>query len=107
GILRLSAAAAPTAGRMTGTKVGPLAQVRFADDNCARIAQLLCDKRVLQRYRSAERQRTGRRRHPIVRIDVVLDEHGNAVQGSAQPSGFALAIKSVSDGQRVWVQFDD
>src|SRR5581483_11961499 len=47
----LTAASAPAAGRITGTKVRPLAQVCLADDYRARIAQSSRHERVLWRNR--------------------------------------------------------
>src|SRR6266404_3490283 len=97
-IFRLPAPPAPAAGRMAGTKVGPLAQISFAEDYGARLAQLLSDGRILKRTRSAQRQRAGGCRHAIVRVYVVLDQNWNSMQGTpSRPSSLALFINFSRD----------
>ena len=41
-----------------------------------------------------------------MRADIVLDEHGNAMQRPAEVSCFALLVEYPRDSQRIGVQFD-
>ena len=85
-ILRLPAAAAPAAGRVRRAEVRPLAQVRLAEDDRARLAQARDDERVLRRLDAGERERAGGRHHAIGGGDVVLDQDRDAVQRPARPA---------------------
>jgi len=73
-----SAAAAPSAGRMAGANVGPLAEIGFTQDHGTGLTQLRGDESVGWWARSEQRQRSRRRIHAIRGIDIVLDEHRNA-----------------------------
>src|SRR5205814_9550625 len=74
------------AGRHAGgaEEVGELGEGRLAEDDGAGAAQLFGDERILCRYRSAERDRSGRRRH-IGSIDVVLEDDRYAEQWLSAP----------------------
>src|SRR6185503_16443946 len=85
-ILRLAAAAAPPARGVRGPEVRPLAQVRLPEDDRARLTKPSGNKRVARRDRLTKRERPGARAHAVGGVDVVLDQHGNAVQWSAHPS---------------------
>jgi hypothetical protein len=102
----LAAAAAPTAAGMTRTKIGPLAQVGFADDDRPRVAQLFGHGRVLQRHRSGQRQRSRRSHHSIVRIDIVFDKDRNPMQRSAHTPGLSLVVKASGNGGSIRICFE-
>src|SRR5204862_5512380 len=93
----LAAATAPAARRVGRAEVGPLAQVRLADDTSAGLSQTLRDEGVLRGPRADERERAGRGLHAVGRADVVLDEDGDAVQRPAHAPLFALAVERVGD----------
>ena len=59
-----------------------------------------------RRDRALERQRPGRRRHPVGGADVVLDQHRDAVQRAARALGLPLRVERGGDGRRVRVQLD-
>ena len=79
----------------------------LAEQDRAGLAQLLRDERVLGRDRSLERQRAGGGRHPVVRVDVVLERDRDAVQRPADLAGLALGIELVGDLERLRVGLDD
>ena len=106
-VAALAAARAPAAGGLHPAPVGPLAHVGLGQQHRAGGAQLLRHERVLRRDRALERQRAGGRRHPIVRVEVVLQRDRDAVQRSAHLAGLALRVELVGDGQRVGVGLDD
>ena len=54
-----------------------------------------------------ERERSGGRRHAIGGVDVVLDQHRNAVKRSAQASGLPLGVECIGDGEGVGVELED
>src|SRR5947209_14525329 len=68
---------------MGRAEVGPLAQIRLAEDTSARVPQLLRDEGVLRGPRADERERAGGRLHAVGGGDVVFDEDGDAVQRPA------------------------
>ena len=53
-----------------------------------------------------QRQRTGGGLHPVVRIDVVLDQNRNAVQCAARLPRFAFLIERIGNFQCIGVQLD-
>src|SRR6185369_3679695 len=55
-ILRLSTTTAPATRRLRRSEIGPLAQVRFAENQCARFAESLSDERVALRLCADERE---------------------------------------------------
>src|SRR5207237_5674878 len=93
--LRLPAPSVPAARWLGGPEVGRLAQIRLAEDDDARGAETADDERVLWRRRPLEGQRPGGRHHPIAGRDVVLDEHRDAVQRTANTAGLALPVGAV------------
>src|SRR5439155_24172786 len=82
----LQAQLGAVAGRHAGVaeEVGELGEGRVVGDDGAGAAQLLGDERISGRYRSAERDRSGRRRH-IGSIDVVLEDDRYAEQRLSAP----------------------
>ena len=91
---------------MAGTNVGPLAEIGFAEDNGAGGAQLLRYEGILGRPGADERERPGGGHHLVGGIDVVFDEHGDAVQGAARTFGLAFLIERIGDGEGVGVEFE-
>ena len=88
---------APSADRMAGANVRPLAQIGFAQNHRARLAQLLRHKRIPRRTRPDQRQRPGGSLHLVGRVDVVLDQHRNPVQRPAR----AFALRSLSSASAI------
>ena len=56
---------------------------------------------------AGEGARAGRRRHPVGRADVALDQDRDAVERAADVPGRALAVEGVRDGERVGVERHD
>jgi len=54
-----------------------------------------------------ERERTGRGHHPVARVNVVLDQDGNAVQRATRSPCTSLLVESTRDVQSVGIEFDD
>ena len=105
GVLRLPAAAAPARGRTRRTEVGPLAEVGLAEDHRAGGAQALHEERIARRLVVGECERAARvdHRHGV---DVVLQQHGDAVHRAAHGAGLAFGIERVGFGERLRVEFD-
>src|SRR6185437_10608877 len=99
--------AAPPAGRMSGTIIRPLTQIGLSQYHCSNSAESRRNKRITQWNRVRQRERAGRSRHAVVRSDVVLDEYGNTVHGSAHVPRFAFRIQRGSDFERVRIQLED
>jgi hypothetical protein len=92
---------------MRRTEIRPLAQVGLAENHRAGRAQVRSHGRILCRNRTGQRKRTCRRVHGVGRVDVVLDQHRNAVQRPAHFSALAFRIELVGDLQCVGIEFDD
>ena len=106
-IAALATDAAPAARALVAAEVGPLAQVRFADDDSARIAQPLRDCRILQRRVARQRQRARRGLLAIAGVDVVFQQNRNAVQRTALPLTPTLIVELPRDVSRVGIELDD
>jgi len=106
GVVALSPAARPTAGGEKRTEVGPLAQGGLAQDDGARRSQPGGHRRILCRRGADQRQRTGRRLHPVVRIDVVFEEDRHTVQRAPHLTRLALGVQLLGNGQRVGVHLE-
>ena len=83
-----------------------LRHVRLRDDDGARIAKVLRQRRLVRRHEPLERQRAAGRRH-VGRVDVVFQRNRDAVQRSAYFSLRALAIARVGFIERSRVERDD
>jgi len=92
---------------MAGANVGPLAEIRFAENHGTGPTQLCGDKRVVRSRRSGKRQRARRCLHAVRGIDIVLDEDRNAMKRAARPFRSALLVKRVSDPESIGVELDD
>ena len=71
----------------------------------ARSRSATCESRG--RDRALERQRAGRGRHPVGGVDVVLEQHRNAVQRAARRPWPPAPVELLGDGERVGVGLDD
>ncbi len=80
----LSTDAAPAARRSGRAKVGPFAQVGFAQDDRTRVAQSRNQKSVIGGAVCGERQRTGGRVHAITGVDVGFQHDGDSMQWPAR-----------------------
>ena len=78
---------------MAGSKVGPFAQVCFAEKDHAGVPQFPGYKRILRPPGPNESQGARGGHHSIGSIDVVLDQNGDTVQWTARSFFFALTIK--------------
>jgi len=67
---------------------------------------ILRDESIANRFGTNEGKGTGSRHHPIAGIDVVFDQHRNAVQRTAWTFLFAFAIESDRDSFGVGIHFD-
>jgi hypothetical protein len=72
-------------------EVGELGERRLAHDDRARLTQLARDERVVGRNRSRECDRTRGGRH-VERVDVVLEQDGDAFQRPPRPPRVAVQI---------------
>src|SRR2546423_13392801 len=102
----LPAAAAPAAGRMARTKVGPLAQVGLSQNHGAGFPQSLDDKRVARRDGPGKSERAGGGHHSVSSVDVVLDKYRNAVQRAAHALLTTFFVERVGDRERIRVDLD-
>jgi hypothetical protein len=91
---------------MRRPEIRPLAQVRFAEDDCSGRPQPFGNVRIARRNRSLERVRPGGRRHFVVRVDVVLDQHGNSVHRPARAFLFSLLVESLCDRESIGIRLD-
>src|SRR6476660_3771628 len=93
---------------MKRTKVRPFAQVRLTQNDSTSIPKPLHNKSVLPRRGGIQKSEApGGRLHPAGRIDVVLDEHGNAVQRPELTFAGACAVAFLSYIQSVRIELDD
>src|SRR4030095_14748250 len=92
-ITTLPADTAETAGALEAAEVRPFAEIRFADDHCARVARPLRDSRILERRRAGERERARSRLLSIAGVDVVFQQNRNAVQRPARSMTPPLLIE--------------
>src|SRR4029077_21065382 len=97
-ISRKPAAAAPSAGGMAGTNIRPLAEISLTQNYCSSAAQFLRDHGVLQRLSADQSKRSGCSHHLVGGIDVVFDQHRNAVHWPARTLGLALLIQRLRNG---------
>ncbi len=106
-IFGLPAEAAPAARRTRGTEVGPLAQVGFSQNHCARTAQSRYQKSVIGGAVRGQRQRAGSRMHAITGIDIGFEHDGDPMQWPSWPRRSALPIEAGGDFHRIGIDFDD
>ena len=88
----LAAAGAPPAARTRRAEVRPLGQVRLAEDHRAGLAEPPDHERVAGGPRVAERERPRRRLHAVGGVDVVLDQHRDPMERSANLARTPLGV---------------
>ena len=86
-------------------EVCPFAQVRFAKNYGASVAQLLNNHGIRRHAAAKQRKRSRGRLHTIVSRDVVLHQNGNAVKRATDVSSAALTIEMLRDGDGIWDWF--
>jgi hypothetical protein len=91
---------------MSGAEVGPLTHIGFADENRPCRPQFLRHPGISPGIGTQESQRAGSCVHAVRRVNVVLQENGNAVQGAARPPVLALTIQLFRYLLRVRIDFD-
>src|SRR5688572_7704842 len=91
---------------MRGPEVGPLAEVRLAEHDRAGGAESLDEEGVARRTVAGERLRAGRRVHAVGRVDVVLHQHGNAVQRTTQLAGLPFGVERGGDVERLGIPLE-
>ena len=60
-----------------------------------------------ERLGAEQRERAGGGHHSVGGIDVVFDQHRDAVHRAARAFGFALLIEGIGDGECVGIHLDD
>ena len=90
-VVHLSAQSAPAAGGKRTVEIGPFAHVVLAENDCPCFAQPFDDKGIFRRDRTLQHHRTGRGRH-VGGVDIVLEQHGNAMQRPARAALGQFAI---------------
>ena len=78
---------------MRGTKIGPFAEIGFAENDCAGGAQPRGDEGILRSVPIGEGERPGGGGGAVARFDVVLEQNRNAVQRSAQVAVLSFLIE--------------
>ena len=101
----LAAERGPAAGRVGGPEVGPLGQVGLADDHRPGRAQP-GDQEGVARFGAEQGGRTRRGRHAR-HLDVVLDQHGNALERPPRAARGARRVAGRGLGGRGRVHRDD
>nr|CAB3454289.1 unnamed protein product [Digitaria exilis] len=104
----LAATGAPAG--LNGAEVGPLGRVGLAEDDCAGAAEAGHHAGVAGDDGAEQREGSRRGVEPVARGDVVLEEHGDAVQGAAaggRGGGRALGVGALGLRERVRVDLDD
>ena len=93
--------------RRKAAEVGPLRQVRLAEDHGARRAQVRDQRSIGRDAGPDQRQRAGRGLHRVVGGDVVLEQDRDAVQRTTVRARPAFAIEPRGDPDRLRVGLDD
>ena len=107
GVTGQPATAGPAAGRAFAAEIGPLGEIGFPQDQGPSFTQPLHQEGILQSDRAFQCQRAGRGRHTVEGIDIVFDEHGDAMQWATNFSRFAFRIQAFGDDERVRIEFDN
>ena len=107
GVPALPAPGAPAARRMGRADVGPLAHVGLREQDRAGRAEPFGEVGVPRRNGAFERQRAGRGGHPVGGVDVVLEQHRDAVERPARSLGGPLLVERLGQRERLRVGLDD
>ncbi len=92
---------------MSRPEIRPLAEIRLAEYHRAGGAKPPDDEGITWRNGALERERAGGRHHPVVGIDVVLDQNRNSVQRPSHLLRPSLGVHRVGDREGVRIQLDD
>ena len=103
-IARQAAHSAPATDRLRGADVGPLRQVRFAENDRATRAQSCDQRRVAACDVLCEGERAGGRGDRVGGFDVVFHQNRNAVQGATRFSGAAFGVERAGIITRVRIE---
>ncbi len=106
GVPGLPAARAPARRRTRRPEVGPLAEIRLAEDDRAGVAQPRHQEGVGRRLVIGEGERAGGVDHAHG-VDVVLEQHRHAVERPAQLARRAFGVAAIGLGQRLRVHLED
>ena len=100
---REAPAAAPAVDRAETAEISPLTQVGLAEDDRTRLPETVDDHRIVGNVRAHQRERPRGGLHGVVRGDVVLEQHRNAVQrpAHAATAPFRVTLAGDRDGVRV------
>ena len=104
--MRLSAPPGPAADRLERAEVRPFGKIGLAQDHRASGAEVGGHGGVPLGRPSHQSERSRAGLHPVAGIDVVLQQHGDAVQGTEDLALGAHRICVLRDGHRVRVQLD-
>ena len=87
-------------------KVGPLGELRLAEDDRTLRTEERDDVRLAAWLRLHQRKRARRRAHQVAGVDIVLDEHRHTMQRASRASRRALGVQLIGRGERVWVDLE-
>ena len=88
---------------MAGADIRPLAEIGFAENDGARLAQSLNDESISYRARPEQRQRSRRCLHAVGGVDVVFNQNWNAMQRAARAFVLTFSIGRLGHGEGIWV----
>src|SRR5215472_13093969 len=106
-VVGLPAATGPAADRLERAEVGPLGQIRLAQNDRAARAQVGRDRRVARRWLPDECERSRGGLHLVAGVEVVLDQYRDAVQRAHHVALVALLVGLAGHRQRIRIQLDD
>lgn len=101
--LSLSTICRPSVGAVVTSEVSPLRQVRFTQDDSARLPQLGSNSTFTGHLGAEKRVRTSCVVHLIKSGDVVLDNHRDAVERSEDDASLTLCIEIGGNGKSIRV----
>ena len=101
-----TATRAPAVERREAAEVGPLGQIGLAKNDCARSAQFACNNRVRRHLAAFQGKGTGSRFHAADDRDVVLDQHGDPVQRTANHACAPLLVPERRDFDCTRIRLD-
>src|SRR5439155_6241382 len=102
-VVRLPAAAGPAADRLERAEVRPLGEVGLAENHRAAGPEVRGHGGVLLGWFSHQRERAGAGLHIVAGVDVVLDQHGDAVERAKDLALGAHRVGILGDAERVRV----
>ena len=88
-------------------EIGPLAEVGLAQHHGTGGTESGDDERILRRDGACQGQRSRGRLHAVTGVDVVLDEHGHAVERATRALRSTFVIQCPGDGDGLGIDLDD